>query len=213
MKKWMLLFLVAVSASSVWAVNPPQVSRLTYFPVSYASYYRVNVANLAIGLGRGPGDTVIDLSGGTNGTSLQLASEGNGYTQLFENTMLTLKGTNARVVLQDPHASMERATIGATGDNGKFTFNNVRIHQIITGDPETLESKKKIKNLNIGTANIKALSLFGYDFPTCAGTMEWVHLKFVSDGVYSDCSWYLHCTDDGHGSLRGDSECDPSKDL
>ena len=192
MKKWILLFLVAVGAGTASAATPAQVSRLTYFPVSYASYYSVHAEKLAIGLGRGGGDTVVDLGGGPGGTSLEVGE--NGYTRLFTDKILTLSGTNATVRLLS--SSFATSTVGSSlVDGGQFTFNNVRINAYTTAD--------NLKNLNVGTANIKTLSLFGYEFPKCSGAMEWVLLKF--DPNKDECSWYLHCTDDGNGSLS--SQC------
>ena len=181
------LLLGMVSVCAVFAAQT-EVSKVTYFPVSYAGYHSVNARNLEVGVGRNEATGKIGHSG--------LAVE---PLQVTGNTTVHSSGT---ITLNDASlVYVDGANAAVVGLDGAGTGPKI--------DFETnLRFKGKAKFANLNTNNVTATTLNwkGKNFPKCTASrdangnnMYWVKLKL---GAADSCSWYLSC-----GPVPANAQC------
>jgi len=173
-------FLVLVSLCfplSVSAAN--KMSMVTYFPVPYVAYSRINVSDqLDAGL-----TSACNMNLGCNESSVNLQVN---TLNVKQYSKLDLNG--GKGVLSN---SM---TLGSGSDNGRIVFNKVRIQG---GTSRSINVK--------GTMNVPSLKLFESDFPDCKqaggkdGTMSWTPLKLKGA---AGSELYLACGEAGAGTCQ-----------
>ncbi|MDO5765790.1 MAG: hypothetical protein Q4P84_08845 [Elusimicrobiales bacterium] len=163
--KRLFIFSLLLFPAVVYAKN--KISMVTYFPVPYVAYSRVNVnQQMDIGL-----TSACDMKLGCSETSATL----NAARVNLNGGKLNLDGGRG--------IRGNTLSLGSSNGEGRISFRNVRIQ---TG---TMES------VNAEDMNVSALKLFGKEFPSCkdkdsSGQMQWASLKLK--GASSN-ELYLMC--------------------
>jgi len=175
MKKILTVGLVFCAVAAAAASN--KMSMVTYFPVPYVAYSRVNVSEqLDAGL---TGSCNMNL--GCNESAVNLSVN---TLNVKQSSKLDLNG--GKGVLSN------RMTLGNGNDNGRIAFSKVRIQG---GTSRSINVKD--------TLNVPSLKLFESDFPDCKqaggkdGTMSWTPLKLKGA---SGSELYLACGEKGTGT-------------
>jgi len=192
--KRFLIGICLLTPLSVSAAN--KMSMVTYFPVPYVAYSRINVSDQldagltsACNMNLGCNESSVNLQVNTLNVKPYSKLDLNGGKGVWSNSM----------------------TLGSGSDNGRIAFNKVRIQG---GTSRSINVK--------GTMNVPSLKLFESDFPDCKqaggkdGTMSWTPLKLKGA---SGSELYLACGDveapaancsDHTYKLAHKSECCPS---
>ena len=167
------------------------IKKVTYFPIPYVSYYRVNADSLDVGIGRQPATG--RLGQNVMGTPIQVDDE----TTLEAGGTLTLNKSNGTTVVNLKAQNDQDAVIGGTSSSGPSEIKFEKNLRANTGNLTTL---------NTSVAEVKKLELFGKLFPACdankdsaGNNMYWVRLKLGAD---DGCNWYLSC-----GKVEESEQC------
>ena len=200
MRKTALGILVWVVATGSLLAVEPQVSRITYFPLSYTRYHNLKVDTLEVGVGRRQYD------------KNRLGKPDLSSSAALSASTTTIQGTLALNNASAFEGPASLAFGSPQTDNSRITFeNNLRV-----GDTA------KLKNLNIMTLSVETLRLGDaarHQFPTCteAGSPEngdnvyWAQIRLKTDTT-NECKWHLTCgfptNADNHCKTKG---TDPSR--
>lgn len=181
-----MLFLVALIFGQGAASN---ISKVTYFPISYVGYHDVNATHLEVGVGR-------VLAGGVLGNAqtsqpLQVTDA----TSLAAGAALRLNGT-----------SFQDTTIRVNNSPANIGYGQENLGTIYFAQNLKIGGTGYLTNLNTPVAKVQTLTLFGKAFPRCeaaadsdGNNMYWVRLKL---GAGDTCSWYLSC-----GAVAEENQC------
>lgn len=185
MKRFYVLALIMIMGLSVQAREKNKISMVTYFPVPYVAYSRVNVSKqMDVGL--------------TSTCSMKLGCDEPEVTPIDANNVQVQSGRlelNGGVGIRG-----YSVTLGSGNGLGQIQFSKVRIE---SGNMESV---------NANDITVNALNLFGKPFPSCkekdgTGQMRWQKLKLQGySGMDPEGELYLTCGELGESA-------DPEKDC